>query len=360
MHSPKTSLLLTVASLLVASDEAMAANAESATSSLSWVQLPGAEACGGAIALSRLVEDHLGRHALVSPSQADLSIEGRVERTDSPPFWRAFIVLRDAGGGERGSREIESSQSDCSELRESVALAMALMIDPDAMKRSPPPIAARVPAPVASLLATPHTAPVPAPPSGDRTMSPREGDSTAPGAAIHPWSAEADARMELAYGLLPSAAFGLGVGVTLRPPRFWRLRVLGDAFWPQRLAAEGSGSTRLTLVVAGLALCPVAFEDAHGVSLELCAGALMGSLGADGTGFGTSHSATSPFVDLAGMATLLVRVISPLSVTVGATLGAAPVRNRVVYEDSAGASQTLYVGPLVNGVGTIGLAVVVP
>jgi hypothetical protein len=360
MRSRKTELLLAVALLLAGSDEASAAYAESATSSLSWVELPGAEECGGAIALSRLVEDHLGRHALVPPSQADLSIEGRVEHLDSPRLWRAHIVLRDASGGQRGSREIESAEADCSELRESVALAMALMIDPDAMQRAAPPIAARVVAPLVAVLETPRADSVPAPPSADRPVPRRDGGSAVLGAAIHPWSAEADAQMGLAYGLLPSAAFGLGIGVTLRPPRFWRVRVLGNAFWPQRLSAEGNGSTRLTLLAAGVAVCPLAFEDAHGVSLELCGGALMGSLGADGAGFGTSHSATSPFVDLAGMATLLVHVISPLSLTAGATFGVAPVRNRVVYEDSGGASQTLYVAPLVNGVGTIGLAVVVP
>ena len=355
MRSAKTELF-TVAMLLAASGQANAENAATATSALSWVELPGAEACGGAIALSRRVEEHLGRHALVPPSQAALSIEGRVEHGSSPPFWRAFIVLRDESGAVRGNREIESLQSDCSELRESVALAIALMIDPDAMIRAPPPIVAGVPAPLVVMLPTARAEP----PSFDHRGSPRGNGSATAGAAIHPWTAEADAQMGLAYGLLPSPAFGLGVGVTIRPPGFWRVRVSGAAFWPQRLAAAGSGSTRLTLVDAGLAVCPLALNDGLRVSLELCGGAFLGSLGADGTGFGASHSATSPFVDLAGMATLLVHVISPLSVAVGATFGVAPVRNRVVYEDSGGASQTLYAGPLVNGVGTIGLAAVVP
>jgi hypothetical protein len=359
MRSPKTELLA-VAMLLAASGQANAKDAATATSALSWVELPGAEACGGAIALSRRVEDHLGRHALVPPSQAALSIEGRVEHGNSPPFWRAFIVLRDESGAVRGSREIESLQSDCSELRESVALAIALMVDPDAMIRAPPPIVAGVPAPLVAMLPAARAASVPVPASADDRGSTRGGGSATAGAAIHPWTAEADAQMGLAYGLLPSPAFGLGVGVTLRPPGFWRVRVSGAAFWPQRLAAEGTGSTRLTMVDAGLAVCPLALNDGRRLSLELCGGAFLGSLGADGTGFGASHSATSPFVDLAGMATLLVHVISPLSVTVGATFGVAPVRNRVVYEDSGGASQTLYAGPLVNGVGTIGLAVVVP
>jgi hypothetical protein len=110
------------------------------TSSLSWVELPGAESCGGTVLIANLVEEDLGRHAIVAPAGADLSIEAYVEHPDAAPGWRARIVLRDPGGAVLDQREITSSEPTCDELRTSTALAIALMIDPDAVARAPTPV----------------------------------------------------------------------------------------------------------------------------------------------------------------------------------------------------------------------------
>ena len=50
------------------------------TSSLSWVRLEGADQCIGAQELARRVEERVGRRVFVSASQAELSLEGHVER----------------------------------------------------------------------------------------------------------------------------------------------------------------------------------------------------------------------------------------------------------------------------------------
>jgi hypothetical protein len=80
-----------VAALVSLGRTANANGTHDQTSSLSWVELPGAEACGGAAALAKPVEQRLGRAALVSPAQADLSIEGRAEREGD--HFRAVLVL---------------------------------------------------------------------------------------------------------------------------------------------------------------------------------------------------------------------------------------------------------------------------
>ena len=72
----------------------------------------------------------------MSPAHADLSIEGRAERVGTG--LRAVLVLRDGSGAQLGVRELESDATDCTELRENAALAIALMIDPDAVLRPPP------------------------------------------------------------------------------------------------------------------------------------------------------------------------------------------------------------------------------
>src|SRR5450432_558737 len=76
------------------------------TSALSWVELPGAEGCGGAPAIAKAVEDRLGRHAIVSPAEADLSIEARADRSGHPLLWHAVVVLRRADGEILGIREL--------------------------------------------------------------------------------------------------------------------------------------------------------------------------------------------------------------------------------------------------------------
>ncbi|HSO37851.1 MAG TPA: hypothetical protein VLT33_35230, partial [Labilithrix sp.] len=111
------------------------ARAERSTSALSWVRLPGSEACITAPELGARIEKHLGRSVLVSPSVADVSIEGRPEALGSGAARRYRVVV---GGTRRdatliGTREMISQGSDCRALDDGLVLVIALMIDPDAL-----------------------------------------------------------------------------------------------------------------------------------------------------------------------------------------------------------------------------------
>ena len=329
---------------------APAAQAEEAAatkpSSLSWVELPGAESCGGAVLVARLVEERLGRHALVAPSQASLSIEGRVEHSDMSPHWRAVVAVRDLGGQVLGSREIASDSSTCGELRESVVLAVALMIDPNVMNGPAAPMAAPR-APVPTMRAAAPDAPCP--PAVSKAQEPGR------------WRVEADAGPELAYGVLPSPAFGISADLTVALPGLWHARASAAALSPQTLSIGGGASAQLTAAYGGLFVCPTAIEDARGRSLELCGGAMLGSLGATGTGFsGNSTSDTTLFVDLVGEASWVLPIAGPLAARLGATIGAAPIRNRVMYDDSTRSRQSAYVAPLVNAMADVGVALTLP
>jgi uncharacterized protein YbjT (DUF2867 family) len=83
------------------------------TSSLSWERLPGAESCIATQDLARAVERRLRREVFVSAARADISVEGRVERTSASSGWRALVETRSPTGallgtqpglGEQGSR----------------------------------------------------------------------------------------------------------------------------------------------------------------------------------------------------------------------------------------------------------------
>jgi len=347
-HSTIRPFLVSVLSVLLLSAPAALAEGAEATkpSSLSWVELRGAESCGGAVLVAHLVEERLGRHALVAPSQASLSLEGWVEHSEISPSWRAVVVVRDSDGQVLGSREIVSDASTCAELRESVVLAVALMIDPNASSVPAAPMATpRTPEP------TIHAA-APDTPCSQAVSKPQP-----PGR----WRVESDAGPELAYGVLPSPAFGISAGLTLALPGLWRARASAAALSPQTLSIGGGASAQLTAAYGGLLVCRAALEDARRQSLELCGGAMLGSLSATGTGFsGNSNGDTNWFVDLVGAASWVLPIAGPLAARLGATVGIAPIRNRVMYDDSTRSRESAYVEPLVNAMADVGVALALP
>lgn len=125
------------------------------TSTLGWLRMPGADACVATQALARGVETRLGRTVFVSPAEADVSVEGRIEKKGTG--FAATIVLRDSEGKSLGTRTLEKADPACDKLTESLVLIIAVMIDPDAAMAPTPPVPAPTPAP------TPTPAPAPAP-----------------------------------------------------------------------------------------------------------------------------------------------------------------------------------------------------
>src|SRR4051794_29209242 len=97
------------------------------SSSLSWTRLPGAEECVATRELARAVERKLGRSVFVSAADAELAVEGRVERA-APRGWRATIVVTRADGVTVGRRELHVAGGKCALLDESLVLVVALMI----------------------------------------------------------------------------------------------------------------------------------------------------------------------------------------------------------------------------------------
>ena len=108
-----------------------AAGAESGrrAAALHWVRLPGAEDCAGGDALSRAVEAKLRREVFPAPRNASVLIEGHVERVAGG--YRAALQMRSSNGALLGSRELSSQAGNCDELSETIAVVLAVMIDPD-------------------------------------------------------------------------------------------------------------------------------------------------------------------------------------------------------------------------------------
>lgn len=247
--------------LLLASMPSYAA--EGRTSSLSWLRMPGADGCIATQALARAVEDRLGRTVFVSAAQADLSVEGRIEKKGASG-WHAVITMRDGSGAPLGTRELDRDGATCDVMNEPLALILAVMIDPDAAMRPKtkpePPVS--VPAPV----------PVPVPPAA--VPPPAEEPYYTP-PQKEPWRFEGLVGGHVVTGLAPAAAFGAGVTGILYPPDL-AVGFRGTAALFLPTTAEGNGArATVDLVYLGGALCPTLRGK---VNFMTCVGGQLGVL----------------------------------------------------------------------------------
>jgi hypothetical protein len=302
------------------------------------VELPGAESCGGAAAVAKAVEQRLGRGALVSPAQADLSIEGRAERVGTG--LRAVLVLRDGSGAQLGVRELESAATDCSELRENAALAIALMIDPDAVLRPPP---------------APSTPATVAPPAPEVVIERVEVPAPEPERPA-PWQVRPAAGVIIGHGFLPSTSVGALVSTTLAPPKWWPATIYAGVWAAQGLTAEGAASVSFTSAFVGLGVCPLRTKGAA-ASFQACAAGQLGAVQSSPSGFTTASGGALPTVHLVADAHLTFALIGNLSAQAGGSLAAALLRSQFVF-DSPGGSQMLFDAPEFAATADLGLAVV--
>jgi hypothetical protein len=259
------------------------------TSALGWVRLPGAEGCPTAQDVAQAVEERLGRAVLVAASDAELAIEGRVERVGEPPGFRAVVRIADAGGAVLGERTLEQAGDDCTPLLAPLALAIALTIDPEAQ-------------------ATVHSEP--APPAVD----------SQPAIAPPPWRMEITLGPIVALGLGPSVAPGGTAAFFLTPPGFVPIVIAGSLFpWSRAERAGGVWIDHL-IALAGVGLCPLALRDDRAAFLA-CARIDVGAMavvGRSGALALAEHERVLAQLDVSARAH--VRIVGPLMFHVGLAL----------------------------------------
>lgn len=250
----------------------IARGAEAKTSSLSWLRMPGADSCVATQPLARAVEERLGRETFVSAAQADLSVEGRIEKKPKSG-WRAVITMRDPKGALLGTRELERDDASCDTMSEPLALIIAVMIDPDAAMRprsepaktEPPPPPPPVDDPPAAV----------APPSSPSSSSRDETPKLGPTKPLDPWRFEGGGHAMMLTGLAPEIAWGAGVSGILYAPGFpVGFRGMTTLFLPT--TAEGNGkSVDFDMLVFGGSLCPTIRRR---INLMGCVGGHVGIL----------------------------------------------------------------------------------
>src|SRR5262249_18291366 len=156
------------------------------------------------------------------------------------------VVITTSGpdGLVLGQRELSSQESSCGAVAESAALAIALMIDPEAVLGPDRPIEPP-PEPVAA-------AAVPAPPSAE------------------PWRGMLEISAGLYAGLLPNVVPGFSMRAFVAPPEGRLGFELGGTYFTTKTIAVGGASNAIfSLAVAEVGVCLPAPK--RSVALSGCA-----------------------------------------------------------------------------------------
>lgn len=334
---------------LFASSRDARAQESTRTSTLGWTRDDGAEPCIGTIELAAKVEALLGRPVFVSAAKAEVSVEGRVIKA-TPSGFSATIAIADARGVSQGRRTIDTPDADCKGLAEPVALAIALMIDPNASlappeKVDPPPEKPPEVIVREKVVEREERVYVPTPP-------PVPAEPPAPPMVLHGYVGAV-----MALGLAPISG-GFTTGITIAPESFVPLAGSLTLVLPNGKDLGGP-TLEVTQFQAAGYICPLATRGEI-LFAELCAGGQFGFLVAEGDGFAREQSRIAPLLAPAIHGRFGARVMSPFAVSAGGTLGVPLLRQTFVYDDANGAKQEAFSPTPVSGQLDVTVGVVIP
>lgn len=280
---------------------------------LSWTRGDGAESCPAAAEMESRVRARLGRdpfHHGEGPA-----LEAVVEREDRE--WVARLYARD---GATGARELRSDDARCDAIADTAALAMALVIDPEA-----------------SLDATPaRPAPRAAPPVNPVTPRASRG-----GYAV------ATAQWVAAPGLLQGFTWAAGFAVQAHVHPVWHLDAGAWLVAPQ--TTQGADAFELSSVMARLGVCATVAR-ARRVDVDVCAGATAGwvSLAAvDPLRYAAVSQGARVTGALGATAGLTWRAVGPLVLRVELGAQVPWVRPSFVVTGASGAREVFQSWPVV-------------
>lgn len=345
--------------------------------SLSWVRLPGAEACISGPRLAALVEGRLGKGSIVPMAGAELSIEGRMARTPDGR-WKATLVLARSDGGVLGARELVSSAGSCEAVEPELALILAVMIDPDAApsagRSAPPAQVNRAPVPVNDT--HPATTALPVFQPGFAAPSPsiqgpspvvfpaRPGPAPPPspggvGPPAPPWRVRLSVGPALSLGLVPSVGAGATLHVGVTPPRFWPFEAAALFTAPARTTSSDGVGGEFTLVTGRLSACPLS-----GVSGEwgyaACAGVELGSIRGRGTGLQVALEQEQWVANAALQGRAERRLFGPFFAGLHVGIAVPLLRARFFYVAGDGAEREVLVTAPVAGSADLSLGFELP
>jgi hypothetical protein len=218
---------------------------------LSWVRAPAASSCPDAAHVEADVTRRLGVSPFSGPPKT--SLEVTVSRSDA--LWKAEIEMRGLDGGSTGSRTVTSEAATCASLTAAAGLAIALMINPDALLAPDPP-----------AVTPPASEPVsPEPKAPVLDVAPKRGRT-----------GELALSVVAAARVLPQISAGIEIrGEVAIAPRTYAS--LSGLFLPEQQASRSDGDVRFGITWATLGPC---YRPVLTSSWELggCASLVVGAM----------------------------------------------------------------------------------
>jgi hypothetical protein len=299
------------------------ARAEDSSITLAYETSKSATTCPDENTFRGLVAARLGRDPFVSAGVRKLAVE--FERLGNQVVGR--LDLSGDGDAKAVKRSLRTNAEECFELATSMALVVAVAIDPSALTGSPPP----------------ETTPKPAEPSAPAPKTPEPDARTAADPAPEkprppepPESNGGKLRFELGglvtVGVVPAPAAGARAGAGLDFGT-WSVRVDGT-FVSARSRDNPGGSGRASAFALAGSLAPcVDPVDAESVGLELCAVSAVGALRSTARGVTRAAPTSTLLASLGPRVATLVMFSEVLGVGVAAEAPVALTRARLYIED---------------------------
>lgn len=337
--------LLAGAALLVARP---AAAEEPRVAALSWIRMPGAEACATPPDVAQAVEQRLERRVFVSPTDAELWVEGRVEHTETG--WQAVIGMMDADGAEIGTRTIEVDDPDCRALDASVALVVSAMIDPEAALR-----ASATPETQAAAEAAPEP-PAESAEVLERPLSDCPEPAPEPRAPPARWGLGIVGGGVVGLGVLPGVALGATLHIDVTPPGFVPIELGVVIFRDARGELRDGGGADLSLAWGELGLCPeIGAGETEAGWLRACGLVQVGAIQSRGFGFDRSFDSDDAIVNAAARARLALRLTGGLMLSAAGTLGVPLLRRGFEAREAGGEIREVFRMAAVLGLLEVGV-----
>jgi len=185
---------------------------------LSWNRLSGAEACPGPAELARRVDALLKRSTFVGPGSATRFFQVSVQPNVDGAGWQTHIVVSNEANETLGTRDISVPQEACSHAVDATALALALMIEPNANVASATFPLAAADQPTSASLPPASTEPV-VQKSVTRESEPSSRSAPTAPPTTHGWRTRLSLGGVAGMGALPEPSLGALAGVRLSPAR---------------------------------------------------------------------------------------------------------------------------------------------
>jgi hypothetical protein len=304
--------------------------------SLSWVRMPGAEDCVTGKKLSRAVEERLHRPVLGAPAESDVAIEGFIEKTEEGTF-HAVVTITDAHGKLIGKRELE--EASCQDMDDPLALAIALMIDPDAAFSATAATAPPRPRERASGSSVPPPKPAKLPPSFGGFVS-------------------AGITFGFSNMLPGTTAEGLWIIGAVTPPNLFPFELGAHLFRDQTIALAPGISAAVSRATVDLFACPLDLR-VNVIGVGACAGLQVGTLKTYGGGLDGLVHQQQAVVDAAARGHLDLFFLHRFALRLMPALGVPLIRDYFEYQKNGSTFPAFRLSP-VYGEASVGFGVKLP